>query len=175
MLLRTAPIIMMPGSDVHVRTFCSNVSKGMLDVGLRLGCPPSTICSHQLHSWQRSSCWRPGAYWEEGGGVCTRKVEWCVSLWLELPGCICCVQTAGLPCNRFGLFGYVMLRMINTENLLCCVYMMPASATCMQLYRNRNSIVWCMFVFSGNLYLPSYQFKWSWIVTIDYLKVEPYQ
>ena len=145
MLLRTAPIIMMSGSDVHVRTFCSNVGKGMIDVGLRLGCPPSTICSHQLHSWQCSSCWRPGAYWGEGGGVCTRKVEWCVSLWLELPGCICCVQTAGLPCNRFGLFGYVMLRMINTENLLCCVYMMPASATCMQLYRNSIVLTYVCF------------------------------
>ena len=30
----------------------------------------------------------------------------CVSLWLELPGCLCCVQTAGLLCNRFGLLGY---------------------------------------------------------------------
>ena len=24
-----------------------------------------------------------------------------MSVKLELPGCVCCVQTAGLPCNRF--------------------------------------------------------------------------
>ena len=57
--------------------------------------------SHQLHWRQHSSCWRPGAHWGESGGVCGRKVEWCVWLKLELPGCVCCVQTAGLPCNRF--------------------------------------------------------------------------
>ena len=66
-----------------------------------LECPHSTYCSHQLHQQWHTSCWRPGAYWGESGGVCTREVEWCVWLKLEWPGCICCVQTDGLPCNRF--------------------------------------------------------------------------
>ena len=50
-----------------------------------------------------------------------------MSLKLELSGCICCVQTAGLPCNRCELFAYVVLCLMDTDCLLYCVYMMPAS------------------------------------------------
>jgi len=46
-----------------------------------------------------SSCWRPWPNWREGGGVCGREVERCVSNILERPGCLCCMQTTGIPCN----------------------------------------------------------------------------
>ena len=134
---------------------------------LRLGCSPvATNCTH-------------GNIRLSGGlGPTEGRVEVCVqgrwsgvchSSWNYQDAFVVCRQL-GYPATGLGDL-VIMLRIINTDSLLCCIYMMPASAVCsctetkIQLFDSS-----CMFVFSENLNLPDYQFKWSWIVTIDYLK-----